>query len=104
MAPYLRNRKSTLVLLLRGSSSSLGSLLLVASDHDDGEERSDNGGADEDEDDGDADGPDTGQEEVLERVIVIDKGLQEAHVNTRLSRDRDRSRVAKRTINSVQME
>lgn len=63
--------------LLLAGGGGLGSLLAVASDHDHAEERADDGGAEEDENDGNADGPDAWEEEVLERVIVVDKGLRE---------------------------
>jgi hypothetical protein len=66
---------SPLVLLL-GSGSGLGGLLSVASDHDHAEEGAHNSGTKEDDDDGDADGPDAGREEVLERVVIVDKGLK----------------------------
>lgn len=66
----------TLCLLLRGSLG-LGGLLPVAPDHNHGQERTDDGAAEEDEDDGDADGPDPGREEVLERVVVVDERLGE---------------------------
>jgi hypothetical protein len=60
-------------------SSSLGlcSLLLVAPNHDHAKERANNSGAEEDDDDGDANSPHAGREEVLERVIVVDKGLKQ---------------------------
>lgn len=61
-------------LLLRRSLG-LGGLLPVASDHDGAQERTDNGTTNEDEDDGDADGPNAGRKEVLERVVVINEGL-----------------------------
>jgi hypothetical protein len=63
-----------LCLLLR-SSLGLGSLLLVAADHNDTEEGSDNRGTEKNEDDRDADGPNAGREEALQRVAFIDKGL-----------------------------
>lgn len=65
---------SFLSLLLSGSLG-LGSFLLVASDHDHADEGADNGGTEEEEDDGDADGPDAREEEVLKGVVVVNKGL-----------------------------
>lgn len=61
-------------LLLCGSLR-LGGLLAVASNHDHAQEGANDGGAEENKDDGDADGPDAGEEEVLEGVVVVDKGL-----------------------------
>ena len=61
-------------LLLRGSLG-LGRLLPVAPDHDDAEEGADDGGPEQDENDGYADRPDAGGEEVLERVVRVDEGL-----------------------------
>jgi hypothetical protein len=61
--------------VLFGGSLGLGGGLLVAPDHDDAEEGADDGGSEEDEDDGDADGPLARGEEVLEGVVVVDKGL-----------------------------
>jgi hypothetical protein len=62
-------------LLLGGGSLGLGGLLSVAADHDQAQERANHGAAQEDEDDGDADGPLARGEDVLERVVVVDKGL-----------------------------
>lgn len=67
MCPFLR--------LLLGGGLCLGGLLLVAPDHDHADKGADDGGAEEQEDDGDADGPDAGEEEVLEGVVIVDKGL-----------------------------
>ena len=67
---------SPLLRLLLGRGLGLCGLLAVAADHDDAEEGADDGGAEENEDNGDADGPDAGREEVLERMVVVDKGLQ----------------------------
>jgi hypothetical protein len=64
--------------LLLGCSLGLGGLLPVASNHDDTKEGADDSGADKEEDDGDADGPDAGKEEVLERMVVIDEGHQKS--------------------------
>jgi len=64
-------------LLLRGSLG-LGRLLPVAPDHDDAEEGADDGGPEQDENDGYADRPDAGGEEVLERVVRVDEGLDAA--------------------------
>ena len=64
-------------LLLGGGRLRLGSLLAVAADHDHAEERADDGRAQQDEDDRDADGPHARREEVLERVVGVDKGLEE---------------------------
>ncbi len=63
-------------LLLSSSSLGLGSLLLVAADHNHAEECADDGRAEQQEDDRDADSPDARQEEVLQRVIGIDKRLE----------------------------
>jgi len=50
-------------------------LLPVTPYHDNREEAANNGGAEDEEDDGDADSPDTRQEERVEDVVVIHKGL-----------------------------
>lgn len=65
------------LLLAGGGSLGLGGLLSVASNHDHAEEGADDGGTDEDENNGDADGPDAGEEEVLEGVVIVDEGHQE---------------------------
>lgn len=62
-------------LLLGGSGLGLGRLLAVAADHDHAEERADDGRTEQDKDDGDANGPHARREEVLERVVGVDKGL-----------------------------
>lgn len=62
--------------LLLGGGLGLCGLLAVAANHDDAEEGAHDGGAEEDKDNGDADGPDAGREEVLQRVVVVDEGLE----------------------------
>lgn len=69
-------RYGHLRLLLGSGCLGLGSLLTVAADHDHAEERADDGRAQQDEDDGDADGPHARREEVLERVVGVDKRLE----------------------------
>lgn len=66
---------SPLRLLLCRSGLCLGSLLSVALDHDDAEERPHDCRSQQNENDGNANGPDARGEEVLERVVGIDKGL-----------------------------
>lgn len=61
--------------LLLGRGLGLGCLLLVAVDHDNSNEGAYHGRTQECEDDGDADGPNTGREEVVERVTGVDEGL-----------------------------
>lgn len=63
-------------LLLGGGGLCLGGLLAVASNHDHAQERTNDSGTEENEDDRDADSPDTWEEEVLQRVVIIDKGLR----------------------------
>lgn len=58
------------LLLLR-----LEGLLPVAPYHDYREKTADDGGAENEQDDGNANGPDTGQEERVEEVVVVDEGL-----------------------------
>ena len=53
----------------------LEGLLAIAPYHDSGEESADNGSGKDNEDDGNADGPDAGREEGLDRVRVVDEGL-----------------------------
>jgi hypothetical protein len=65
-----------LVGLLSGSLGLCG-LLLVAPNHDHAKEGANNSGTEEDNNDGNANGPDAGREEVLKRVIVVDKGLKQ---------------------------
>jgi hypothetical protein len=77
LLPLLLGFEYDLGLLLRRGGLGLGCLLLVAADHDHAEKGAHDGRAEENQDNGDADSPDTGQEEVLERVAVVDKGLQE---------------------------
>ena len=84
--------------LLLGSGLGLSRLLPVASDHDHAQERPHHGRTQEDEDDGDTDGPDAGREEVLERVVVIDKGLETGLARAFWDRAQER-----RTIRRVQM-
>lgn len=63
-------------LLVLGRRGSLCGLLPVALDHDHAEKRADDGGAEQDENDGDADGPNTGREEAVQRMTVVDKWLR----------------------------
>lgn len=65
-----------LVGLLSGSLG-LCSLLLVAPNHDHAQEGANNSGTEKDDNDGDANGPNARRKEVLERVIVVDKGLKQ---------------------------
>lgn len=51
---------------------------MVAADHDDAQEGADDGGAEKDQDDRYPDGPDARGENVLERVVRVDKGLCES--------------------------
>lgn len=61
--------------LLLSRSLGLCCLLLVAFDHDNSDEGAYDGRTQECEDDGDADGPNTGREDVVERVAGVNKGL-----------------------------
>lgn len=61
--------------LLLGRGLSLGGLLLVAVDHDNANECAHYGRTQEGEDDGDADRPNTGRENVVERMAGVDEGL-----------------------------
>lgn len=63
-------------LLLRSCRLGLRGLLFVAVDHHNADKRSHDGGAQESQEDGDADGPDTGREEVMQRVARIDERLE----------------------------
>lgn len=72
--PPFRPSLSSLGLLLRRSLG-LGGLLLVAVDHHDAYEGAHHSRAQESQDDGDADGPNTRGEEVVERVAGVDEGL-----------------------------
>lgn len=51
------------------------SFLAIAPHHDDAQETAHDGAAQQQQDDGDADGPDAGREEGLDRVRVVDEGL-----------------------------
>lgn len=62
---------------LLSSRLGLRSLLLVAPNHDHAKERSNDSGTEEDDNDGDTNGPNARREEVLERVVVVDKGLKQ---------------------------
>ena len=53
----------------------LCSFLPITPYHDHGQKTSHDGRAQKNEDDGYADGPDTGREEVVERVALVDEGL-----------------------------
>ena len=70
------NRHVSRLVGLLSRSLGLCSLLLVAPDHNHAEERANNSGTEEDDNDGDADSPNARREEVLERVVVVDKGLE----------------------------
>lgn len=61
--------------LLLGCSFGLGCLLLVAVDHHNGYESAHHGGAQQGKNHGDADGPDTRREKVVEGVAGVNKGL-----------------------------
>jgi hypothetical protein len=61
-------------LLLSGFG--LGCLLLVTVDHHNSNKGAHHSGTQESEDNGDADGPNTGWEDIVERVAGVDKGLQ----------------------------
>jgi hypothetical protein len=61
-------------LLLSGLG--LGCLLLVAVDHHNSNKGAYHSGTQESEDNGDADGPNAGWEDIVERVAGVDKGLQ----------------------------
>jgi hypothetical protein len=54
-----------------------GRFLAIAPHHDHAEETAHHGAAEQQQDDGDADGPDAGREEGLDRVRVVDEGLWE---------------------------
>lgn len=69
-------RRSSLLLC---SCLGLGCLLLVAVDHHNAYESAHHGRAQQGQDDGDADGPDTRREEIVERVAGVDKGLNESY-------------------------
>jgi hypothetical protein len=74
VSPLFESSVSALGLLLCGSLG-FGSLLLVAVDHHNAYEGAHHGRAQESQDDGDADGPDTWREEIVERVTRVDEGL-----------------------------
>ena len=61
--------------LLLSCGLGLGRLLSVAANHDQAQEGSNHGRCQKNENNGDADSPDAGEEEVLEDMIVVDKGL-----------------------------
>lgn len=50
-------------------------LLAVAPYHDHGKERADDGGEEDDQDHRDADGPDAGEEERVQDVVLVNEGL-----------------------------
>jgi hypothetical protein len=72
------NRHTDCLVGLLSSDLGLCSLLLVAPNHDHAKEGANNSGTEEDDDDGDANSPNAGREEVLERVIVVDKGHEKS--------------------------
>lgn len=53
----------------------LESLLAVAAYHDDGKKAADDGRKEDNEDHRDADGPNAGEEERVEEVVIVDEGL-----------------------------
>jgi hypothetical protein len=55
--------------------SRFGGFFAIAPHHDDAQETAHDGAAQQQQDDGDADGPDAGREEGLDRVRVVDEGL-----------------------------
>ena len=59
----------------------LEGLLAVAPDHDHGEEGADDGGEEDDQDHRDANGPDAGEEERVQDVVLVDKGLLEVSIH-----------------------
>ena len=89
--------------LLLSRSLGLGGLLSVASDHDHAQEGPNNGGTEENEDDGDTDSPDAGREEVLKRVVVIDKGLGGLSAACAHKQDSDSRGDGPHTMRRVQM-
>lgn len=68
-------RQHRFLVLLLGSGLGLCRLLPITSNHDQSQERAYNRGTEKDEDDGDADRPLAMEEEVLEGVVLVDKGL-----------------------------
>lgn len=58
----------------------LEGLLAVAPYHDDGEEGADDGGEQDNENHRDADGPDAGEEERVQDVVLVDEGLESVSV------------------------
>lgn len=62
--------------LLLCSHLSLCGLLLVASNHNHAQEGPHDSGAQENEDDGNANSPDAGEEELLQRMVMVHKGLR----------------------------
>lgn len=86
--------------LLLCSSLGLGGLLLVAVDHHNAYEGAHHGRAQESQDNGDANGPDTGREEVVERMAGVDEGLNKGHVLEREPLQSHR-RCKQHTINNV---
>lgn len=67
-------RRSLCLLLLR--LGCFGRFLAIAPHHYHAQETADDGAAEKEDDDGDADGPDAGWEEGLDRVRVVDEGLK----------------------------
>lgn len=67
--------------LLLGRGLSLSCLLLVAVDHHNSYERANHGGTEQSKENGDTDGPDTGREEIVERVTRVDEGLAETNIS-----------------------
>jgi hypothetical protein len=66
----------SLCFLLAGRRLGLRSLLPAAANHHNSEEGSDNCRAQESENDGNSNSPDAGREEVMERMSLIDEGLE----------------------------
>lgn len=82
--------------LLLGSSFGLGCLLLVAVDHHNSYESAHHSGAQQGQNHGDADGPDTRREEVVEWVAGVNKGLYEISAGNTMSKTWDRPSVVSR--------
>jgi hypothetical protein len=75
VASRVRLKRTQLLRLLLLRLGRLCSFLAIASHHDHAQETAHHGAAQKQQDDGDADGPDAGWEEGLDRVRVVDEGL-----------------------------
>ena len=73
--PRPLSKHGFLLRLLPLRLSRFGGFLAIAPHHDDAQETTHDGAAQQQQDDGDADGPDAGREEGLDRVRVVDEGL-----------------------------